>query len=261
MKLSRLNTGGEVSNKKKGHKLMSALSHVVCKESSERAYFNFIEEMTKTERKFKLQLYPQVAISMLLPVILILSAVNFNFDYKVIHEEIAKGGIYYFIYLDAILGIEALLLITKSERYMANWFYNILPIASPKPLYKAMLKVVLIKYVMPIIVVHELMLLPITGLKALPVFVVILLNSILMCLLTFKLLDKKLPFTEPFNANDSSAAGTTMGVMFLIAIIGFAHYGCRNMPHSHLIIGAISLILSLILWQISFPKSWEQKLN
>lgn len=257
-KLVKLSNGENVRQKKakKGITLTRLIGNKICKDPVERAAYNFVTHMTSSERKFKLQLYPQLALYTIIPWIFIVVFMDSNDKTQTLLEQIRGEQGYFWLYMALFAGSYVLMLISKSENYRAAWIYKVAPSSSPVPILKGTVKAIIVKYNVPFAIVQCTLFIALYGIKIVPDLIVIVLNSLLFLLISFKMLKKQMPFSLDFAAKETSQ-GLTMGIMAILFLIGVGHLALTSyMPYGNGIIGVISIVAIVVMWRSMFNLTW-----
>ncbi|MGL5245166.1 MAG: hypothetical protein ACRC7R_08355 [Sarcina sp.] len=251
--LQKLNNCSHKSKEKKS--LLEKLSKYICKDKNERAFFKFCLNMMRTERDFKLRLYPNLALSMIFPFIFLFTFSRGGFS------GIVNTRLYLNLYISCMLLVTGITVLDGSVNYKGAWIYRVCPVKDISVAVKAAFKAYIVKFVVPIFVVQSIGFLLIFKIKILPDVIIIFLASILTMIIFFRVSEKSLPFSKV----STEAGKNNMAIIFIIALIvglfWVTHYillVTLGTLGSYILLGVL-FILTIIGWNIGLKFSWNNK--
>lgn len=232
-------------------------SELLCRSSVERGIFNFIINITSTERKLKLALYPSLAMSAIFPFLFIFMFIDTQESFGDIITDAAHGRQYLFMYMAVLIISTSMMLISKSENYKAAWIYKTAPIEKPSMVYRAAIKAVISKYAVPIYSFQAILFLALCGVRILPDLIVMFLNIILVSMIMMALSPKTMPFSREFNSSNGDNTGMAFLVMIIAGIMAGIHFGLTYIKGGVIILGVVVLIVLIVMWKKAFNFGWD----
>ena len=210
--------------KSKKEKLSSKLSKLICQDKEERAIFNFVYNILEKDREFKTRVYPSLALGIVMPIIMIITSYD-NSGITNYLEEIRESYLFLGGYLGIIIMQNIITMTKYSNEYEGAWIYEILPIKNIKNIYSGMFKSSICKLYLPSFMLLSIVFIVIFKLEVIKHLIVMFLSGILVFMMSFKLNEKYLPFSKPYNLETSSK---NMAVMFksllTIGILAGIHF-------------------------------------
>ena len=210
--------------KSKKEKLSSKLSKLICQDKEERAIFNFVYNILEKDREFKTRVYPSLALGIVMPIIMIITSYD-NSGITNYLEEIRESYLFLGGYLGIIIMQNIITMTKYSNEYEGAWIYEILPIKNIKNIYSGMFKSSICKLYLPSFMFLSIVFIVIFKLEVIKHLIVMFLSGILVFMMSFKLNEKYLPFSKPYNLETSSK---NMAVMFksllTIGILAGIHF-------------------------------------
>lgn len=260
-KLAKMNSGeGKVIRKKKDRNLGAQIGRWLCKDKEEYQFYNFIRQMLSTERKFKLQVYPSLAMAVIFPVIMALIMVDLDSPAGWL-EAIRSEKLYFFAYFTCTCTAQCFITAQHSENSKAAWIYELIPIKSENIIYKGFLKAVAVKYLLPLTLYQSIFIILVWGISSVQDVIVITINSFVIFLLYFMGLGKHMPFSKSYNSEANGNVGMTFLMMFVTMIVGGVHYGLsKAFAYSNIIIGMIGVITFVIVYRMCFLNKKAKRL-
>ncbi len=226
------------------HFVMEFIAKLVCTSPSELAIFRFLALMTARERDFKLKVYPSLGLALVLPYIFL-----FNPAFTAGVVSLATSKLYLTIYAGALLTPSVLLMLPYSNQHKASWIYAVTPGLTREVVFKAMIKMVLVRLALPIYLIDAVVFLGIFGEHIIPDLVIAFWSMLLFTMICFWLMPKKLPFSEPFQTGQQSQAITGIFLMLLIVVFVGMHFLATIIPNGR--------VLYMLLLFIAFIASFR----
>ncbi|HEY5586646.1 MAG TPA: ABC transporter permease [Ruminiclostridium sp.] len=251
------NSGGKRQNLQV-FRLKKAIASLVCGDKKERAFFTFTQNMIASERKLKLQLYPSLAFSIVLPFIFIFITGSQNSFAETLNALHTSNG-YLCIYIGIAMTSFSVYFINMSEKYKGAWIYKALPIENPSAMLKGAFKAFMFKFNIPIVGALGIIFIFLCGPRIIPDVILMLANMLLLAILFFKLSSKQLPFYKDFKTMQSgSNVGVIFLLMFICGVMAGIHFALKQfVPFGITINIAISTIIAMLIWHYSFKISWK----
>jgi len=250
------NSGGK-RHQVKAFSLKKLIARLVCSDKNERAFFLFTQNMIASERKLKLQLYPSLAFSIVMPFILIFNTTSHQSFTKTLNS-LHTSNSYLWIYMGIAMVSFSVNFINKSEKYKGAWIYKALPIESPAVVLKGAFKGFLFKFNIPLLGLLSIIFIILYGPKIIPDIILMFMNMLLLTILFFKISSKQLPFYNDFQTMQN---GTNVGITFLLmafcGVMAGIHFAMGFVPFGITINIAISALITMLIWHFSFKLSWK----
>lgn len=260
-KLQKLNSSSIRANKGAAvrEKIQRAAANLLCFSRTEKAFYQFTQNMLSNERKLKLQLYPQLAFALTMPFLMLSGTIGGGASWSDILVDLANSKLYLAVYWSAIFLAFTATMISSSENYSGAWIYRILPIESPASLLKGSLKAFIVKFVIPIYLLLALIFVLLCGLKIIPDLILIFINTIMVLLFIFKLNRKELPFYRDFQVTQGmNRVGIMLTSMLVCGLCALVHLLLTYVPFGVILNIVLSLVIIMVLWRKSFNFTWKE---
>ena len=206
-----INAAGE---QKKG--LSEKLAPIVCINKTEQAGFEMAWKMTARDKGFKIQFYPSLAYILVFVFIVVFKrGENFAHTWATLSSS---ESFLWCVYLPMFTISAAVSLIAFNENFAASWVYISRPLKQPGSLISGALKMLLVKFFAPIILLLFAFSYYVWGYKIIDDFVLGIFNNILVFLIISHVGKSYLPFSMQPNVNQQS--GKFVRVFVQMAIIG-----------------------------------------
>lgn len=253
--LQKLNNNNEKSKEK--NKFIIKLSQLICKDKIERAFFKFSVQIINSEREFKLKVYPNIALGIILPFIFML--VGFRGEsISSIRGNLVNSGLYFSIYAFTLIIPNIVTMLKYSEKYSGAWIYEVAPIKNISSIYKGVIKGMFFKLVIPPYILISILFIIIYSERVIKHLIIVFLSIILITILNFLISSKSYPFSEKFEgANNGSSVGVAILSIVFILVALMLHVLSNFFNIGIYIYGVVLLILDFILWNTAFniPKN------
>ncbi|MHB8063176.1 MAG: ABC transporter permease [Ruminiclostridium sp.] len=256
--LQKLNeNGGGKSHHLKAFNLNKIISSLVCSDKKERAFFTFTQNMIASERKLKLQLYPSLAFSIVMPFILIFVSGSHK-SFAETLNSLHTSSSYLWIYMGIAMVSFSVNFISKSEKYKGAWIYKALPIKSPGVVLKGAFKGFLFKFNIPLLGILSIIFIFLYGPRIIPDVILMFMNMLLLTILFFKISSKQLPFYNDFQTmQNGTNAGITFLSLALCGVMAGIHFAMSFVSFGVTFNIAISALIAILIWHFSFKLSWK----
>lgn len=257
--LQKLNNN-DVNIKEKG-KILIKINNLFCKDNTERAFFNFAIGIVNSEREFKLKVYPNLALGIVLPIVFMMTGINRNNSIG-IFESLRNSRQYLSIYAFALVIPNILIMSRYSEKYMGAWIYQIAPIKNISSVFRGVLKGIIYKFMIIPYSFISLIYILIFGPKVIIHLIIVFLVLISLMIINFLLLKKSFPFSKKFEAtNGGESIGVMLIHMFSVLVALGIHFVLVNNKIVSYVYIIVLVILNLLLWKYSFNISKEKLMN
>jgi len=204
----------KAGQQKKG--LSEKLAPIVCINKTEQAGFEMAWKMTARDKGFKIQFYPSLAYILVFVFIIVFKrGENFAHTWATLNTS---ESFLWCVYLPMFTISAAVSLIAFNENFAASWVYISRPLKQPGSLISGALKMLLVKFFAPIILILFAFSYYVWGYKIIDDFVLGIFNNILVFLIISHVGKSYLPFSMQPNVNQQS--GKFVRVFVQMAIIG-----------------------------------------
>ncbi len=256
--LQKLNDNGAGKrNHSKAFSLKKVIASLACSDKKERAFYTFTQNMIASERKLKLQLYPSLAFSIVMPFILIFVTGSRRSLAETLNS-LHTSNSFLWIYMGIAMVSFSINFISMSEKYKGAWIYKVLPIESPAVALKGAFKSFLFKFNVPLIGVLSIIFIFLCGPRIIPDVILMFVNMVLLSISFFKLSSKQLPFYKDFqNMQNGNNVGITFLLMAVCGVLAGIHLAFTRIPFGITINIAISAVITMLIWHFSFKISWK----
>ncbi|MDU4934612.1 MAG: hypothetical protein E6X43_04695 [Peptostreptococcaceae bacterium] len=239
--LQKLNDNTYKSKSKK-EKLSIKVSKLICREKEERAIFNFVYNILDKDRDFKTKVYPSLALGAFMPIIMIFTSYD-NSGIINYLMEIRKSYLFLSGYLGIVIMQNIITMVQYSSEFEGAWIYEVLPIKNIRNIYTGMFKSSIYKLYFPSFILLSIVFIVIFKLEVIKHLVVLFLSGILVSMVSFKLNEKYLPFSKPYNVGTSSKnIIVVFKSMITTGILVSIHFGIISM-NTNVFIYIYALIL------------------
>ena len=251
--LQKLNNNEDKIKEK--NKLLIKINNLFCKDNSERAFFNFSLGIMNSEREFKLKIYPNLALGIVLPVLFLFPSIDRN-NIGGIFDNIRNSRFYLTIYAFALVIPNILIMLRYSEKYLGAWIYEVAPIMETSSIFKGVIKAALYKLMLGPYIILSLIFIIIFGPRVIIHLVIAFLGFILLMIINFGVLKKVFPFSQKFEATNSGEGLVTLFTSLGCAVILLlVHLAVSKILLLNFIYLIILIIIVLILWNVVFDIS------
>ncbi|MBF8983846.1 hypothetical protein IZY60_09875 [Lutibacter sp. B2] len=235
------------------------IGKIICKDSEERAFFIFTYKMLGNERKLKLKIYPTIVMGIVFPFIFMFQNIFEKASLSEGIQQIGNSKVYLFLYVTIFFLGNMVLMMYAGESHKGSWIYKTVPIQSPNSALKGAVKSFWIKYYMPSFMIISFICLGLYGVKILVDLGLMLIALFVVMLLSFRCAKKRFPFSQDIQ-NLQSLITFKSTCINLIGTGGLAgiHFIARSMVYGRIIYGVGIILLSIVLWKISFRTTWEE---
>lgn len=249
--LQKLNNNSE-KNKKGNISFLDKILKFICLSMEERIFFKFASNMMRNEREFKLKVYPSLGFALIFPFIFIFNELRDSG-----WNSIASSKMYLNIYFCAMLLPTIVMMMKYSDTYKGAWVYKVTPIESMAAIFRGTLKAFIVRLMCPIYMVEGIVFLCIFGVRIFPDLVLVFLNILLFTVICFMVIEKALPFSEPFGVTDQGKGLIVIPLMLLLGVLAGIHYTCTLVNYGVYVYIAVMIILVMFAWKKALNISWK----
>jgi len=237
--LLKLNQGDKQKPYKEKRKF---ITNIINKTPEERNFYRFSYQMLKSERDFKLRVYPSLGLSMVFPFLFMFQS---GFDLT----KLADSKQYLNLYFCAFMMPMVTYMLRYSKNYKAAWVFYSTPISDFSVFKKAALKAFLMRLLIPIYLVESVIFTCIFGIRIIPDLVAIFFTILIFTIICYRVFGNFIPFSQPVeNANK----GQTVVFFIITAILGLMvgiHYAVTLFPILIYPYNFILLIITILAWK------------
>ncbi|MDQ0149849.1 ABC transporter permease [Eubacterium multiforme] len=235
------------------------LSKLICKNPTERNFFNFTVNIIRSERTFKLKTYPNLAMAVFFPFLFLFIGID---DFSSIHNaiyELSTSKAYFALYIQLFVLAPVPLMCRYSENYKGSYIYKSVPFTDTSNLYKGVFKGSFYRLIFPTMILAFIPFFIIYPIHMYLNLLAIILSLLIVSLILFKTMDKYFPFSNDFSYN-----GNTDGIaiyffgFFLSIVAGILHFSLSFLDYGVYILIGIYLILLILLWNRTFKVNVEK---
>lgn len=239
------NSGGKVRVRDKG--INYYLSKVFCRTKEEKTFFRFATNMMKSERTFKLKVYPSLGLSLIFPFIFL-----FPYFSSGEWEYLTDSKMYFNVYFIATMIPTILMNIGYSDKYKGAWIYKMLTFSNISDIFKGTIKAFIINLLLPAYVFQSIIFLLIFKGKIALDLIIIFLNLTIYIVICFKFMKIALPFSEPYEVANQSKKFSVILLLIAMAVLAAIHYIATTISYGRYIYMLLLIIINLYAWKKSF---------
>lgn len=238
--LQKLNE--EDSNTKRKNRLTHKIGKFICKSHEERTFFDFTSNLMKSERNYKLRVYPNLGLSIAFPIIMMV-----GFESKPILPIYFVG-----------LAFPQLFQLTKySDGYKGAWIYKFFSL-DERIVYKATLKSIFVKLISPMFLFLSVICMLIIRRNILLDLIIAYFGLYIVLYLSFKMSKKTLPFSQEFGAiKERGGLLETFLIIFIMLGFTLIHYISGNIAYGKYIYLMIMILVVLSIDKYGFKVKTE----
>lgn len=229
----------------------TGILRILCSTQEERVFFRFTSDMIRNDRNFKLKVYPSLGFSFVFPFIFL-----FNFIQTQEGGTMSSSRSYLLMYAASLFIPTVIMMLKYSDSYKGAWIYKVMPVQDLAPIFKGSLKALLVRLFLPIILLVSIIFTFVFGLRIIPDVIVFLLSICIYTVISFRMLRKAVPFSEPYLASGKGETILLFALMaIMIAFIGI-HFLSTLVSYGIYIYMVLLVIVNIFSWRRSFRTSW-----
>ncbi|PMC35899.1 hypothetical protein CJ195_16705 [Bacillus sp. UMB0899] len=254
--LQKLIYQGKAKEKRRSN-IGQTLLKILCRSHEERTFFRFASLMMKNERDFKLKVYPSLGFSVVIPFIFIMNDFDTGFDLN----QLSTSKSYFSIYFSLIIIPTTIILLKFSGKFKGSWIYRVAPLKQLKPLFSGTIKAFLFKLYLPVYLLLCVLFIVLFGVRILPDLLLVFSSACLYAIICFTIIEKTLPFSESFEANQTSNGALMFGLMLLASVFAGLHFLSTLFSFGLYLYLIISIVSLWLIWRKAFNITWEQVIS
>jgi hypothetical protein len=198
--------------------------------------------MLRSERDFKLKVYPSLGFSFVFPFIFIFNELrDEGWDAALSPRWVLT------VYFGLIAIPTLIMMLRYSGKYKGAWIYKTIPIADTAPIYKGTIKALLLRLFVPLFALQSAVYVWLLGPAVIPDLAAILLSGLMYTVISFLSLGKAMPFSESFDEMRSET-WKALPLILLIPVLAVLHLGLTFLNHSVYVYLAVLIGVNLLLW-------------
>ncbi|MGG7165061.1 hypothetical protein [Clostridium ihumii] len=241
------------SKVKKKNTLAFKLSKYICRDKEERMFFNFSHEIICKERELKLKIYPDVALSLVFPVIFLFIAGEKEGGILNALNQLKNSNSFLTMYWMLIAIPSITMMMQYSENYKGAWIYNVVHIENKKSIYKGCIKAFIYKFIIPMFIICSLIYIAIFKTKVIVHLVAMFLVMLITIVGSFNSTEKNLPFSLAFSMTTKNQnIGKTLLLMVVVAVFAMVHYLLLKTAMGIYIYIGVLILATIIVWNKGF---------
>jgi hypothetical protein len=211
----------------------------------ERAAFDLLWATAGRDRAFKLATYPGMAMVVIVTGMMIITQLK---DAPL--EELVDSSMYLFpLYFASFMAPTALIQMRYSEFHEAAWIYHALPLRRPGAVLSASLKVVLLRFALPLYLIIGITVVCLWGTTCLWDIALGVMVMIGFLLATAFSLPHQLPFSQARAGATTGQGVIIMLLLIVLALLGLGHWGLKALPFG--VPAAVVVLIFLELYGFS----------
>ena len=254
--LQKLNNNNDKIKEKS--KLLIKINNIFCRDNTERAFFNFSLGIMNSEREFKLKIYPNLALGIVLPLIFIFTGLDISSENGGF-QSLRNSRFYLSIYAFALVIPNIIVMLRYSEKYLGAWIYEVAPIRNTAAIFRGVIKGALYKLILVPYMIISILFIFVFGPKVIIHLIIAFLAFILLMIINFGVLKKEFPFSQKFEATNGGGSLVALMVSFgAILLLLLIHFVISKNPLLIFIYLICLIIIDLLLWKFAFNISKDK---
>ncbi|GAB6991188.1 hypothetical protein [Paenibacillus pini] len=229
---------------------------IFCTTREESLFYRFASNMMKNERDFKLKVYPSLGLAFIFPFIFM-----FNGLHNGGWQNMMSGSSYLFIYFCGMMIPTIVMMLKFSGNHKGAWIYNTIPLQDQSSIFKGTLKASIMRLMVPIYLIESIVFIILFGVRIIPDLFVVWVTMMLYTVVSYKMMRKALPFSEPFQTAQHNQFGVTLLLMFILAAFAGIHLVCAQFTYGVLVLLIVMIVANVVTWKLAFrsphPKSFK----
>lgn len=241
----------------KNQPIKNFLFKLMSKDHVERAFIRFSDANLSRDRMVKRMIYPNYALGIAFPFIMILSFARGSGL-----TEMANSRFYLYAYLGAVLFVTNFQFVQFSEHHQASFIYDSFPIEDKSVILRGAAKAYFIKFVLPGLLILNVVFGVLCGVRSIPGLILIDVMSYLLLALKIKISTPQLPFSKEPHSTGNQDLGATFGLMIIAGAMAGIHYVIDRFAYPGQIIAIIlAVVVSKVLFSslVNLQKGLESK--
>ncbi|OAB37834.1 hypothetical protein PMSD_08230 [Paenibacillus macquariensis subsp. defensor] len=240
------------TRKRVGRPKGMGISRFICSTQEERMFFRFTSDMIRNDRNFKLKVYPSLGLSLVFPFIFL-----FNSLQSQEWDKVSSSKSYLLMYAAALFIPSVMIMLKFSDSYKGAWIYKVMPVQELAPIFKGSLKAILVKLFVPLILFVSIIFIAVYGLRIIPDVVVFLLSICLYTVVSFLMLRKAVPFSEPYQVSGKGEQIPILVLMVILALFAVCHLLSTAVNYGVYIYMILLIFVNIVSWRRAFRITWD----
>jgi len=228
-----------------GAKRTLTINRFLCVSELEKSGWKMVMSITGRDRKFKQAIYPMYGF--LLVMVFVFLRPNMN-DFVGWFEKLKDSKSYLLFVFLGFFSTTSLMQLRYTDTPEACWVYKALPLTSPGHILTGAIKAMLVKFFVPMYTILTVSVLFVWGIHLLPIMLLGATLIVLETLLTLRLQDTPLPFTEAreMQQKGSNSLKMILGMVLMGVVVGLVFLA------TYLPVWAVCLISIVVLFLNTF---------
>ncbi|MEW9501004.1 hypothetical protein [Jeotgalibacillus marinus] len=240
----------EVGVKKRQAKWKKTFVKWISPNKEERSVYYFARSMMKSEREFKLKVYPSLGFAIVVPFIFM-----FSMSQASSFDDLRDGNSYYFIYFSLLVIPTIFSMVKYSSGYKGSWIYEVASIQHRSSIYSGTLKAGLVTLFFPVFFIQCIVFLWLFSYQIFVDLLVVLMSSIIYSTASLKVLSNRaFPFSESFSLAQHKESGKVFGLILVIVAFYGLHSVSSLFPNGTYVYAVILFISMIVTWKMTFRK-------
>ena len=238
--------------------LIRRVTRLLMRERVEGAFTRFSHALLTRERALKLQLYPQFAFGVALPLLAGLLPALGSEVTMAAQPDVLRGGMnVLYIYAFFIAPASMVRFIDYSESYRAAWVYKALPLTNPGRALRGAMQGFFLSYLLMPVLILIVLTLSLLGVASGKHLAVILTSSLLAMILGVCLGKKCMPFSANLGQEAGGDIMERLARIIILVVLAFIHW--HLFAGGWLLLGyLVVLVLAVVfLWRTAFNFNWD----
>ncbi|MFB8376410.1 hypothetical protein [Paenibacillus taichungensis] len=240
--LEKMAHAGQTSRRRRGN-WDRIMAKIFSRSREEQACFRLSASMMRSEREFKLKVYPSMGLSFVLPYVFWFTQLQSSS-----WTEFRESSFFYTLYILLLLIVSVVTMLKYSGQYKAFWTFRAAPLANENVLYSGALKAFLCNMFLPVFLLNAIVFVWTFGLRVLPDLIVIFLVATALIPLSGKLLMRKPPFSQSFSVAGQTDGWLVFAFFPLMALLWGLHVFIRTIPAGIWIYVALLVVINMLFW-------------
>jgi len=237
---------------------LDTLANAITFDKAENAFFKFCFRFTSRDRMYKLKTYPVLGYAPIMLASMFLSGKG-TFAERL--ADIQASNKYLFIIYGIIfIGLIPLLSAMYSKKPEQVWVFRTTPMEHPKSIFKALFKVIFVKFLIPTWILFLSFSLYFWGAKVIGDFCYGAIVITFSLLVLYRTLFKSFPFSKPWSEMQEGG-GNFLLMLFsflLIGLTGLFHYSFHDYSLVLIGVGLLLLGISFFIWRSFSSLTWAK---
>ncbi|WBW99177.1 hypothetical protein [Oceanirhabdus sp. W0125-5] len=227
------------------------VARIFCRDSQERAVFEFTTNMFRRDRKFKQSIYPSMAMAFIFPFIFMLNSLR-GVGIQAFLANFYENSRHLMGYVGIMMMTPMVVMLSYSEKYKGAWIYDVLPIQNKNIVKKGAFKSFIVKFFYTIFLAYTVVFTAIGGVKVLPDMFGMFMALNAISLFCYRKLFEDMPFSNGYTTNNAKSFGNTLTKMLLVGVIMGVHYLSKKIPYGNGIFIIAIGVLTVVYWFMVF---------